>query len=213
MIVDDIEKVRKALDLDKIAVLGHSMFGTLGLEYALKYPDNIYFSIVSGARPYTTEKYTTAVKEYWDLNASDERKQIHLKNLEKLAEENLDNLSDAEKFARIYIANIPKFFCDPHFDMSDVWEGARVNTAFTNHFNSVIMRNLDNTSMYHQIKSPVLVSAGRYDFWAPHFLWDDVKNIIPDCTFRLFENAGHNPMLEVTEEFDKVVIDWIESKK
>jgi pimeloyl-ACP methyl ester carboxylesterase len=47
----------------------------------------------------------------------------------------------------------------------------------------------------------------------PLYLWDDVKGIVPEYTFHLFENAGHNPMLEIPEEFDKVVVEWIESKK
>lgn len=75
------------------------------------------------------------------------------------------------------------------------------------------MKDFDNTDKYHEIKTPVLVLAGRHDYWAPYFLWDEVKNVIPDFTFKFFENAGHNPMLELTEEFDKFVIDWIESKK
>ena len=36
--LDDIEKVRRTLGLDRIVVLGHSHHGLLALEYARKYP-------------------------------------------------------------------------------------------------------------------------------------------------------------------------------
>ena len=80
-------------------------------------------------------------------------------------------------------------------------------------YNDIYLNHFDNTKNYHKISTPVLVIAGSYDFWAPYYQWNDVKDIIPDFTFHLFENAGHNPMLEVPDEFNKVVIDWIESRK
>ncbi len=37
------------------------------------------------------------------------------------------------------------------------------------------------------------------------------KTITPDLTFLLFDNSGHNPMVEIQEEFDKKLIEWIDS--
>src|SRR5690554_3614145 len=47
--VDEVEQVRKALDLDSsnFYLLGHSWGGILGLEYALAYPENLKALIVS----------------------------------------------------------------------------------------------------------------------------------------------------------------------
>ena len=47
--VEEVETVRKALNLDKsnFYVLGHSWGGILGMEYALKYQDNMKGLIVS----------------------------------------------------------------------------------------------------------------------------------------------------------------------
>ncbi|MCP4724944.1 MAG: alpha/beta hydrolase [bacterium] len=212
-IVDDIEKVRNALGVSKIAVIGHSMFGPLPLEYAYRYPDNTAFTISTGARPYSTSKYTTAVSEYWISNASEERKMIHRKNLEELAKVNMDELSPTDQFIKRYLANIPRFCYDPKFDMSHQWEDSNINMDYLDHFGGTLMQNFDNTQNYRKIKSPVLVISGRSDYWAPYYLWEDVKDIIPDFTFHLFDNAGHNPNLEITEEFDKFVIEWIESRK
>jgi len=47
--VDEVEQVRKALKLDNsnFYLLGHSWGGILGIEYALKYPDNLKGLIIS----------------------------------------------------------------------------------------------------------------------------------------------------------------------
>jgi proline iminopeptidase len=127
-----------------------------------------------------------------------------------VTEEIMSKLSPSEARIRNYVANIPLFFYDPEFDMSDLWEGVEINIDFVNSYWGLIY-SIDNTDKFHLIKAPVLVVSGRYDYWAPYYLWDEVKDSIPDLTFILFENAGHNPMVEIPEEFDKKLIDWIKS--
>lgn len=212
-VIDDIEKVRKILGLKKIAVMGHSMFGPIPLEYALKYPNNISYSISTGATPYKTNKYFKAAEEYWESGASEDRKNILKENLSNFQAADMSSLTSGEKFIKQYIAYTPYRFYNAHFDMTELWEGVKINMDFLNHFWGVLMRDFDNTDRYENIKTPVLVIAGKYDFGAPYYLWDDVKEIIPDFTFHVFQNAGHNPMLEIPGEFNEVIFDWIERKK
>lgn len=211
MILEDIEKVRQFIGTDKIGVIGHSMFGTLPLEYALKYPNSISLSISTGARPFKTQKYKDIVKEYWRSTASKERKKILKDNLKKYSELNLDDLTPTERFVEYYTANIPKFCFDPHFDMSEYWGDVEINTNFLNHFANVIMNDYDNSEAYSEIKSPALVIAGRHDYWAPYTLWDEIREKNLNLTFHLFDSAGHNPSLEIPEKFDDFVINWIKN--
>jgi proline iminopeptidase len=212
-IVDDIDKVRKALGLEKISVMGHSKYGPIPLEYAVKYPGKCDFTVVTGGKPTQTQSYYETVDKYWTENATGERKDALAKNLQQLSKIDMTLLKADELFKTSYSAFIPRFFYDFHFDLSPVLTEVQYDKAFDEHFGNVLMKDFDHSHKYNQIKSPVLVIAGRYDFSAPYFLWDDVKEIIPDFTFYLFENAGHNPMIEVPEQFDKVVIDWVKDKK
>jgi proline iminopeptidase len=209
-IIDDIEKVRMALGVEKIAVMGHSMYSIIPPVYALKYPEHASHLILIGGLPSISEESDKASKEYWEKDASKERKEIRRRNSEALTEDVMSKLSPSEARIKNYVANIPFFFYDPEFDMSDIWEGIETNIDFVNRYWELIY-GVDNTDKLHLIKTPVLVVSGRYDFWAPYYLWDEVKKIIPDITFILFENAGHNPMIEIPEEFDKKVIEWIRS--
>lgn len=212
MILEDIEKVRLFIDVDKIGVIGHSMFSTLPLEYALKYPKSISLSISTGARPYKTQKYNDVVEEYWTSTASPERKKILKDNMKKFSELNVEGLTPTERFVKYYTANIPRFCFDPHFDMSGYWGDVQINMNFLNHFGNVIMNNYDNSMAYSEIKSPVLVIAGRHDYWAPYILWDEIRKKNPNISFHMFDNAGHNPSLEVPDKFDDFVIKWIENR-
>ncbi len=209
-ILEDIDKIRIALGVDKIAVMGHSMFSVIPPAYALKYPEHASHLIISGGMPSISEKSDKASNEYWEKEASEERKEIHRRNREALTEEVMSKLSPSEAFIQNYITNTPRFFYDPEHDLSKLWEGVEINIDFVNRYWELIY-GLDNTDKFHLIKAPVIVFSGRYDFWAPYYLWDDVKDLIPNVTFVLFDNAGHNPMFEIPEEFDKKLIDWIES--
>ncbi len=211
-IVNDIEKLRVSLGIDKIAVMAHSVFGLLPLEYALRYPENITYAISTGATPYYTEKRTKAREEYWEAEASEQRKNIRAKNLEELQKVDMSNLSQSQKYIKLYIADTPYRFYDPYFDTAAMWEGVELNMNFLNHYYGNLMKDFNNIDNYKNIQSPVLIISGKYDFGAPYYLWDDLKDIIPDFTLKVYENAGHNPMLEIPDEFTRNILEWVKNK-
>jgi proline iminopeptidase len=209
-IIDDIEKVRISLGVEKIAVMGHSRFSLIPPAYGIKYSENASHLIVTGGMPSISEKSEKASNEYWEKEASEERKELYRRNTEALTEEVMSKLSPSDAFIKMYTAYTPFLFYDTEYDMTDLWEGVELDADFNDYYLEMV-HGVDNTDKYHLIKAPVIVFSGRYDFWAPYYLWDDGKDLIPDFTFVLFDNAGHNPMLESREEFDKKLIDWIKS--
>lgn len=209
-VLDDIERVRRTLGVDRIGVMGHSMFGPVALEYALRYPDHSRWAILSGTLPYTGQRASAASRAYWDTAATSDRKAILASNLAALRQRT-DSRSPAEAFWDQYVAYVPFRFADPHFDMMSFAAGATssTNVDFISRFWGGVLNEYDNTASYSRVQVPVLVVAGRYDFSAPFFLWNGVGARIPDYTFKLFDNAGHNPMLEVPAEFDSFLLDWL----
>lgn len=49
LMVDDLEKLRRHLGLERMALIGHSFGTVLGLEYAGKYPERVSHLILTGA--------------------------------------------------------------------------------------------------------------------------------------------------------------------
>ena len=86
MFIDDVEKIRRALNIPEVCVLGHSIGGNLALEYARKYPQHTSHVIVIGAPPCGMRKNLKASRQHWANNASEERKAIykHLSETQKM---------------------------------------------------------------------------------------------------------------------------------
>ncbi len=209
-IAAEIEKVRKHLGLDKIAVMGHSMFSVLPLEYALRYPDNISYAIATGAIPFFTEEFNSAAEEYWDNAAAEERKKILNQNVAAFNEMDKSTVSADEVFIAQYEAYVPYRFKDPYHNLNGIWNGVTINMEFVNHYWGNLLNNMDNTEKYKTIKSSVLVVSGKYDFGCPYFLWEDLDCSMDNLTLLVFEDAGHNPMLEIPGEFTDALVQWTE---
>ena len=199
-VVGDIERVRVFLGVEKIAVLGHSMFATLPLFYGAAYPDHLSYGISSGGAPSFAKKFLETAGDYWVKEASDDRKMIFQENLEKFNSMDKSGLSASEVFILEYNAFVPYRFKDPQFDPSPLWEDVEVNIPFIDHYWGNLMVNFEDLELYKKIKAPILAISGTFDFGVPYYYWDAVKDIIPDLTPLVFENAGHNPMLEVPGE-------------
>lgn len=212
-ILEDLEKLRVSLGVEKIGILGHSMFGLLPLEYAVRYPDNISFAISTGSKPFSNEVSAQASLDYWEQEASEERKRIRKENWDKLQNLDWDGLSPTQQFITSYIADTPFRFYDPNFDQSGYWEGVDINMAFLYHYGGSLMKDFDNTDKYKSIKAPVLVLTGKYDFGAPYYLWEDYISVIPDLTLKVYEYAGHNPFMEYPQDFTKDVLAWVNAKE
>ena len=213
-IVKDLDGVRIFLGFEKIAVLGHSVFGIVALEYAYKYPEHTSHIIMIGsASPNMTETNLKKGSEFWESDASEERKMIQKKNNEPLTEEFLNMVSPTKALAQQYIANSPFYWYDQTYDCSWIWEGLELNMEFFDYFYSEIIRGKDITQKILNITIPMFLVMGRYDYAAPYILWENLIDEIPDLTYFLFGKSGHWPMFEEQKLFDSRLIEWITKTK
>ena len=82
VLADDLEAVRAALGVARVAVLGHSIVGMLAVEYARRRPETVSHVIMVGTPPsgdMTVLQASTAA--YFEQHASDERKRILRENI------------------------------------------------------------------------------------------------------------------------------------
>jgi proline iminopeptidase len=207
--LDDIDKVRRTLGLDRTAVFGHSIHSYIALEYARKYPKNTSHVVMTGNTPYRIA--AGVADEFWESDASDERKMILKQNLEKISEDELSQMSPKERVVKTYMAMTPKLFYDPRYDLSWIYEDAASNQKIANHLFQVIFKDYDIAKRPGRVETPVFLAIGRYDYLWPYFIWDDKKDVLPNLSYNLFEKSGHFPMVEEQELFDRKLIEWIKS--
>jgi proline iminopeptidase len=212
--MNDINQARRNLGLDRIAVLGHSAHGMMALEYARRFPQNTSYVIMIGTPPAMSERFQEATGEYWEKQASAERKEILKRNWERLTKDMLDKMTPSRRFINSYLANAPRVFYDPNYDATWVFEGHEYNMDMTNRvFSDAMLATYDVTKLPGQVKTPVFLALGRHDYLVPHVSWDDAMGALPNLSYNLFEKSGHFPMLEEQDLFDKKFIEWIKTLK
>jgi proline iminopeptidase len=213
-IMVDIDGFRRELNLDRIAMVGHSAHLLLTLEYARRYPQNLSHIILMGLGPkwWQLDDYRKIQDDYWDEFASDERKEKYSKNMKELTEARLSSVSPDEAYILWYVAMAPKLWYDYDFDCSHLWEGAIFNREVMDRLFEVVLKDYDATPYLSEIECPVFLAVGRYDFVGPPPLWDGEKEKLQNCTHYLFERSGHNPQLEEQALFDEKLIDWIKKE-
>jgi len=208
-LADDLNAAREALNLEKVGLIGWGASVAVALECARKYPDATSRLIVIGWGPRYAQDDFVRIDEYWEVNASPERKVLLERNLDDLERTNLDTMSSTEAFIHQYVADAPKTFYDPTFDCTDQLKDAAINVDFLNHLISITYTGYDGTGSLSEIVCPVFLALGRYDFGHPPLLWEGEFTKIPDNTYVLFEKSGHWPQLEEQELFSTVLLEWL----
>ncbi len=177
--IDDIEQLRRQLDFDRIGVLGHSIYGLLALEYARKYPTHTARVIMHGTPPYPKNRIRI---EYWESQASDERKRLYERNLQKLEREASRDLSLSESHIMMYVAMGPKIWCDPEFDASSLLEGVYWNVPVHDHLVDVLLSDYDAVRG-DPTTIPIFLALGRHDYLVPHYIWDETRDRFPHLSY------------------------------
>ena len=68
-------------------------------------------------------------------------------------------------------------------------------------------------NVFPEINVPTLVIVGRQDEYTPVAMAEEMKQGLQNCKMVVIENAGHMPNLEHPDEFNKTVLDFLESIK
>jgi len=198
----DLEAVRAALGVPRVAVLGHSIAGMLAIEHARRCPDGVSRVIVVGTPPRGDMAALVAEgRAFFEEHASDERKQ--------LLRQNLAALPPGASPAQAVFAQTPMRFFDPRADAAPLFADAIVRPEFLAHVMGTLAPTWDVTAGARPLRVPLLVAHGRHDYTVPHVLWNGVVEALPDATLRLFERSGHQPFFEEPEAFAAAVADWM----
>ena len=144
-ILDDIERARKELELGRVAIIGQSGHALMALEYAKKYPANVSQVIMIANSPNYSAAFLEANNRYWEESVSPERKAILKENRQRVPDEKIDSAPPDEQFAKWYIREGPRFWYDPRFDSSPLWEGVQFNRDVYHYVWGRVFRDIDIT--------------------------------------------------------------------
>ena len=206
-IVNDVEEIRKTLGLQQPMILGHSIHGTIAMEYVKKYAGKVSALVVIGSpSQWGNAAYEKTAADLW-ATASEERKELQRKNWGEVTE--LDRLTGKEEAAGAYHIAAPQYWYDPEYDARWLWDGMTVHSEVTKHLFTTVFRDYNMFENAPLLNLPVFVAMGEFDYVIPYTLWNATYPNIPDFTFHLFEKSGHTPQLEESQVFDTDLLKWI----
>jgi proline iminopeptidase len=208
-LVEEIDQVRNALGLEKVAVLGHSAPGLVAMEYALRHPDRVSHTILVSLEPYFNSDWIKARTKFWETEASAERKAAHTRNVERFPDDLLRRLSPRDAFALRYVRNGAKLFYDPAYDFYWAFAGKHFSAEMLNHYLKTIIANYDPRPRLASNAVPKFLALGRYDYNIPYREWDSARKTTPSLTSYIFERSAHFPMIEESALFDDRLIKWL----
>ncbi len=198
---DDLEAVRVALGVEKMAVLGHSILGALALEHARRSPATVSHAILVGTPPYgDMARLAAAAQAFFAADASPARQERLRANLAALP-------PDAGPGQRL-LASVPQRCFDPDFDLAPALAGARANPAFFAHLLGPLTHGWQALGE-PAVVVPVWLALGRYDYTVPHRLWDDLAAQLPTASREVFQRSGHQPFLEEPAAFSERLLAWM----
>ena len=205
VLAEDLEAIRTNLGVERVAVLGHSILGALAIEYARRCPETVSHVITAGTPPFGDMARLMAQAEvFFQEDASEERQQI--------LRDNLASLPPAPSLGEITRAQTPARFFDARLDASPLFTEAEVKPAFFPHLLGPLTSEWDITVDANELRVPILLTQGRYDYVAPYTLWDGVASKLPDATLRMFEKSGHHPFFEEPDLFVATLTGWMDSR-
>jgi len=210
--VDDLDGVRRALGLGRVAVLGHSAHALIALAYAARYPEQTSHVLAIAGAPGMTAGVFARAATYLDLVASPERKRLLAENRARLTEDVLARLTPSARFIASYAANGPLCFADPTYDCTPLWDGHdqlsdRLFARFFGPQGQFV--TFDPAASLPNVVAPAFIAHGVFDFVTPPHVWAGELEKLPNATYRSFERSGHYPQLEERELFREAVAGWL----
>jgi proline iminopeptidase len=212
LLKEDLEDLRKHLQIEKMYLLGTS-FGTwIAMEYALSYADRVEKLILQG--PVDGNWQRLSINQIWGLyhSSSGNIKEITFKIIsgnETIEEkkEKVWSIVDEETIARFSIHNhnlIP--------DAIKIMRESRKYGFNENFHNAITKAPQSYPSLIDKIKdltTPTKIIVGLYDRNTGVEMSRDIAERIPNSTLKILYNSAHYPECEELENYSKEIVDFI----
>jgi proline iminopeptidase len=208
-LVEDIEKIRKYLNIEKWVIFGGSWGSTLSMSYAIKYPLRCRGLILRGIFMLRKKEinwfyqegasflYPDAWEHYIEKIPESERNDLVRAYYKRLISLDDKVRIESAKAWSIWEASTSKLFQSGdylhHFEDSSVAEAfARIECHYfiNGGFFDSDEWILENVDKIRHI--PTVIVQGRYDVVCPMISAWDLYRKLPEADFHVVQNAGHS---------------------
>ena len=190
--IQDLEAVRRSLQLKKIILLGHSWGGLLAMHYAIQYPKNVSALILMNSAPATSNGFHAFEQEFGKRSKPITKELTTLQSSKKFKQ--FDPITTSLFYRKVFST----YVADPRtingltltFTPTTARQSAQIEMLFSSYFNDYDLR-----PMLQILTMPTLIITGDSDpipMWAEKEISDSIKN----SQFVVIKHSGHFPYIE-----------------
>ena len=208
--VEEVEVVRKALNLGTFHLLGHSWGGWLGIDYALKYGANLRSLVLSN----TCGDMPHLIAELHRLRASLGPETVAMM-LRHEAEGTFGHpayqaaitLLNYRHVCRLdeYPSPLKRSLEDWNMDVYGAMQGPN-EFCYTGN-----LRDWNRIPEMQRIKVPCLIINGEHDELPPSCGFR-MHKVLPNSRIVIFKNSSHTPLYEEPEKYIEVLLDFLNTR-
>ena len=215
--VEEVEALRRALGIERLAVLGHSYGGFVAQAYALAHPDRVTHLVLSNAMIRGADWQRANERFNARLAATFPELWARVEPLRRAGVRESDPQLQAaygdrfpQQFALFYFFDRRKAvqirFDGTTFNMEQYLAICGPDCDFQL---AEPMRSLDFRAGISRWRRPLLAIASRADGIVTPDLVQEFRKALPTTTQVIFEESGHLPFVEEPERYVQVVRDFL----
>jgi proline iminopeptidase len=201
--IDDLERLRKALKLEKLNIYGHSWGGMLSLAYTNRYPEHVNLLILNGSGEISYPDYYTIVENAFKarVQISDQQALGHWRDSTTIR---LDPLTAEWETRRLEYYP----FVFDRKKVPEIMHFLRHNAGWHPTMHHYMWQSVTQNS-YHltglgQFKGMALIVFGWQDPVGVSTFYS-IKQAIPQAEVQGIDACGHFPSFEQPEAFYRLV--------
>ncbi|MFB5249359.1 alpha/beta fold hydrolase [Bacillus mycoides] len=210
-LAEDLEELRKRLNINKVNLLGYSFGGQLCLEYALTYPEAVEKMVLQAPLlDDYDEVYKVQIDGFLKVTEGNMKEQISIisKSEISLKEKNNQvwNIVDTEVVDRLLFKN--QEFAKLN---RSLWEESHLNN--TGKMSKVIFETKSIVPLIERIndlEQDTCVIVGVYDYNTGVEMSKRITSHMKNSKLVIFENSTHFPDIEETDNVCETIIEFLE---
>ena len=198
--VNDLEAIRKHLNIDKLNLAGHSWGAILAIDYAKQFPKHLKKLMLIAPAPANTDFFDQMFKNMQSKRSDDDIKEM----VKIMSSKEFDDRNPEAVLSAIKIGDKVNLFDQTKIDelySSMVFTPASANNMLL--VNSIMEKNFFDYNITENIKiitCPTLIIIGDLDnvpFASAQLLQDNLKN----ARLEVIKSAAQYPFFEANKEF------------
>jgi len=188
----DLATLMDRLRLPRAVLVGHSLGGAIGQEFAVSYPGRVLALVTSDAFA----------------------RHLPLPGISDALRQRAASFGSPEQNRRILAAAVPRYFAPRNISAGDI----DLFTSITMQASTPALRDqlLDaysapplDADKYRRLRIPVLAMSGANDTVVPVANAIALSDIVPDSEIALVPRAGHTPMWERPADWLRPLLDFL----